>query len=198
MPLPSRVTGWRGITCESNGVNYSVELMTGQTETRERVATLLRALERKGSKRNRDGMARYGIVATKLFGVSAAPIRQLAKPYRKDHALALALWKTGWFEARLLAAFVDDPAKVTGAQMDHWARHFENWADCDTVCFHLFDKSPLAWKKVDQWARRNEEFVRRAAFALVASLAGHQKDAADAPFFRWLTLAERHATDHRN
>jgi len=82
--------------------------------------------------------------------------------------------------------------------MDQWTKSFENWADCDTVCFHLFDKAPHAWRKVDQWARRKEEFVRRAAFALVASLASHQKDAPDAPFVRWLKLAERAATDDRN
>ncbi|HEY6219652.1 MAG TPA: DNA alkylation repair protein [Gemmatimonadaceae bacterium] len=172
--------------------------MTRQTETRETVAALLRALERKGSKRNRDGMARYGIVAKKVFGVSVETTRQLSKPHRKNHELAVALWKTGWLEARFVAGFIEDPAKLTSAQMDSWAKDFDNWAICDHCCFHLFDKSPLAWKKVDQWARRKEEFVRRASFALVASLAGHRKDAPDAPFFRWLKLGERYATDERN
>src|ERR1051325_7999886 len=172
--------------------------MTRQTETRETVAALLRALERKGSKRNRHGMARYGIVARKVFGVSVETTRQLSKPHRKNHELAVALWKTEWLEARFVAGFIEDPAKLTSAQMDSWAKDFDNWAICDHCCFHLFDKSPLAWKKVDQWARRKEEFVRRAGFALVASRAVHQKEASDAPFVRWLKLAERQATDDRN
>ena len=90
-------------------------------------------------------MARYGIVAPKVFGVSVGDIRAMAKRLGRDHDLALALWKTGWYEARMLTAFVDDPARVTPAQMDRWAKDFDNWAICDTLCFHLFDRSPHAW-----------------------------------------------------
>src|ERR1043166_9551471 len=174
--------------------------MTTRTaaETKQLVDALLRALERKGSKRNRDGMARYGIAATKVFGVSVGIIRQMAKPHRNDHALALALWRTGWFEARLLSAFVEDPTKVTPDQMNRWARGFENWADCDTACFHLFDKTPHAWKKVREWSTSREEFVRRAAFALVASIALHDKSAPDPPFLDALKRIERASTDQRN
>ena len=98
----------------------------------------------------------------------------------------------------MLTAFVDDPAKVTAAQMDRWARDFDNWAICDTLCFHLFDKTPHAWRKIDQWAARREEFVKRAAFALLASVALHDKRAPDAPFLRALPLVERASTDDRN
>jgi 3-methyladenine DNA glycosylase AlkD len=155
-------------------------------------------LERKGTRVNRDGMACYGIVAKKAHGVSVGNIRLLGKRLGRDHELAAALWKTGWYEARMLAAFVDDPAAVTPAQMDRWARDFDNWAICDTLCFHLFDKTPHAWRKIDQWARRKEEFVKRAAFALLASVALHDKRAPDAPFLRALPLIERAAGDDRN
>lgn len=164
----------------------------------ERVAEVLRWLERRGTRRNRDGMARYGIVAPKLFGVSVADLRQRAKRLGRDHALAIALWKTGCYEARMLAAFVDEPERVTPAQMDRWARDFDNWAITDTVCFHLFDRTPHAWVKIRQWSTRHEEFVRRAAFALLASVALHDKRAPDAPFLRSLPLIERAARDPRN
>ena len=134
-----------------------------------RVAEALAALEAAGEARVRDGMARYGIVAARAFGVSVGNIRQLAKKIGRDHALADELWRTGWYEARLLAAFVDDPRLVTPEQMDRWVADCENWADCDTICFHLFDKTPHAFAKVDQWAADEREFVRRAAFALLAS-----------------------------
>lgn len=158
----------------------------------------LAALEALGTEEGRRGMARYGIVAAKAYGVSVANIRALARQLGRDHDLADELWRTGWYEARLLAAFVDDPKLVTPAQMDRWAAEFENWADCDTLCFHLFDKTPHAFAKVDQWAADEREFVRRAAFALLASVALHNKKAADGPFLDRLPLIEAAATDPRN
>jgi 3-methyladenine DNA glycosylase AlkD len=168
------------------------------TAKADRVDEVLRWLERRGTRRNREGMARYGIVAPKVFGVSVSTLQQLAKRLGRDHALAAALWETGWYEARMLTGFVDDPAQVTAAQMDRWARDFDNWAICDHLCFHLFDRTPHAWRKVEQWSRRRDEFVKRAAFALLASLALHDRKAADAPFLRALTFVERAATDDRN
>jgi len=166
--------------------------------TTQRVREVLGWLERRGSRRNRDGMARYAIRAPKVFGVSMATMHGLAKRLGRDHDLALALWKTGWYEARILTAFVDDPARVSPAQMDRWVRDFDNWAICDTICFHLFDKTPHAWGKVSQWSRRREEFVKRAAFALIASLAVHDKKCPDAPFAKSLGVITRAAADDRN
>src|SRR5512134_2872562 len=143
-------------------------------------------------------MARYGIRAPKVFGVSVSTIQQLSKRLGKDHALASALWETGWYEARMLAAFVDDPARVTPTQMDRWARDFDNWAICDTVCFHLFDRTPHAWNRIDRWSGRRDEFVKRAAFALLASLALHDKHTGDGPCLERLPLIERAASDDRN
>jgi 3-methyladenine DNA glycosylase AlkD len=163
-----------------------------------RVAGALAWLKRRGTRKNRDGMARYAIVAPKAFGVPVSAIQQLGKRLGRDHALAAGLWKSGWYEARMLAAFVDEPGKVTAAQMDRWARDFDNWAVCDHQCFHLFDRTPHAWRKIEQWSRRREEFVKRAAFALLASVALHDKVTGDAPFMRSLVLIEAAASDERN
>jgi 3-methyladenine DNA glycosylase AlkD len=166
--------------------------------TPDRVRDALTWLERRGSRKNRDGMARYGIVAPKVFGVSVSMIQQLGERLGRDHDLAIALWDTGWYEARMLSAFVDEPDRVTAGQMDRWARDFDNWAVCDHLCFHLFDRTPHAWRKIDQWSRRRAEFVKRAAFALLASVALHDKSAPDAPFVRSLRLVEAGAADERN
>ncbi len=167
--------------------------------TPAKVREALTWLERRGSKRTREEMlTRYGITAPKAFGVKVSDIRLLAKRLGRDHELAAALWETGWYEARMLTSFVDDPALVTPAQMDRWARDFDNWAICDTLCFHLFDRTPHAWRKVDQWSRRRDEFVKRAAFALLASVALHDKRTGDEPFLQSLTLVERGASDERN
>jgi 3-methyladenine DNA glycosylase AlkD len=162
------------------------------------VAEVLAWLERTGTREDREGMARYGIVAARAFGVPVGALRKKGKELGRSHELAAALWASGWYEARLLAAFVDDPARVTPAQMDRWARDFENWADCDTVCFHLFDKTPHALARVAAWAKRREEFVKRAAFALLASVALHDKALPDGHFAKLLPLVERGAADDRN
>lgn len=127
-----------------------------------------------------------------------ATMRPLVRRLGRDHALAAALWKTGWFEARVLAAFVEEPAAVTPAQMDRWTRAFDNWAVCDSACIHLFSRSPHAWTRARIWAASDREFTRRAAFALLAGLAVHDKRATDAAFVRMLPLIERHAVDPRN
>jgi 3-methyladenine DNA glycosylase AlkD len=162
------------------------------------VAETLKWLERHGTKRNRDGLARYGIQAPRAFGVPMAKIQVLAKRLGRHHELAEALWETGWYEARLLTAFVAEPGRLTPSQMDRWCREFDNWAVCDTLCFHLFDRTPHAFRKVAQWSRRREEFVRRAAFALLASLALHDKRSTDEPFARCLPLIDAAASDERN
>ena len=116
------------------------------------VPEVLRWLERRGTKRNRDGMARYGIRSARAFGVSGETMRPLAKRLGRDHGLAARLWDAGWHETRILASLVDEPARVTPAQMDRWARAFDNWAVCDSVCFHLFDRTPHAWTKASSGA----------------------------------------------
>lgn len=162
------------------------------------VTTILRELERLGTREGREGMARYAIVAPKVFGVSVAQIKVIAKPYKKNHPLALALWDTGWYEARMMTPFIDDPALVTPAQMDRWTNDFDNWAICDGVCFHLYDRTPHALGKITRWSTKRGEFQRRAAFALLAGLALHDKKLPDAPFIDALDLVEEASTDERN
>jgi 3-methyladenine DNA glycosylase AlkD len=169
------------------------------TATAERVSEALAWLERRGSKRVREDMlSRYGITAPKAYGVPVGTIQQLGKQLGRDHDLAVALWATGWYEARMLCAWVDQPERVTPAQMDRWARDFDNWGICDTICVHLFDRTPHAWKKLAPWSRRREEFVKRAAFALLAGLSLHDKKAEDQSFLGTLPLIERAAEDDRN
>jgi 3-methyladenine DNA glycosylase AlkD len=155
-------------------------------------------LERQGTRRTVEGMARYGIEAERAFGVPMATLLSLSKRLGKDHALSLALWESGWYEARLLAALVGDPERVTRRQMNAWAAGFENWADCDTVCFKLFDRTPFAWEKARQWSASPRELVKRGGFVLMACLALHDKTAPDKSFLAWLPIIEKGAHDERN
>jgi 3-methyladenine DNA glycosylase AlkD len=145
-----------------------------------------------------EGMARYGIRVTKAFGVSAPDLRKLAKDIGRDHGLAAQLWRTGIHDARGLAALIDDPAKVTVQQMERWAKDFDSWAVCDCACGCLFDKTPYAWDKAIEWTERPEEYVKRAGFVLMATLAVHDKKTPDERFEVFLPLTAEHATDDRN
>jgi 3-methyladenine DNA glycosylase AlkD len=147
----------------------------------------------------REGMARYGIrVDRALGGVGVPALRAMGRRLGKDHDLAVALWATGIHEARLLAAFVDDPTKVTEDQMEAWAAEFDSWDIVDQVTGSLFDRTPFAWPKAREWSRRPEEFVKRAAFAMVAGIAVHDKRAPDRVFLAFLPVIEREARDPRN
>lgn len=171
---------------------------SAQDPDRADVATVVVWLKRHGSQRVRDGMARFAIPSDKAFGIPVGDLRKYARSLGRNHELAAALWDTEWYEARLLAAFVAEPARVTPAEMDRWCKDFDNWAVCDTVCFHLYDRTPHAWQSIKKWSKRKAEFEKRAAFALLASLALHDKRAADEPFADCLPLIERAATDERN
>ena len=140
---------------------------------------------------------RYGIHTASALGVPMAAMKRLARDLGRDHALAAELWRTGVYEARTVAALVDEPALVTVEQMDTWCADFDSWALCDTVCFSLFDRAPDAWSRLGPWARDERELVRRASFALLWSLALHDRSADDARFVAGLELVEQYASDER-
>jgi 3-methyladenine DNA glycosylase AlkD len=170
-----------------------------QSSLDTQVQLVLASLEKLAEKRVLEDMSkRYAIYTNKAFGVSMSNIQKVAKPLGKNHELAIALWETGWYEARMLTSFVDDPALTTESQMERWARDFDNWGIVDTLCFNLFDRTPHAWKKVAAWCPRKEEFIKRAGFALLWSLTVHDKTAPDEKFISGLTFVEQEADDDRN
>ena len=144
------------------------------------------------------GMARFGINPEGTLGISVYDLRKLAKRLGTDHALAEQLYASGIHEARLLACFVDDPQQVTAEQMERWALAFDSWDVTDQACTSLFDKSELAWVKAVEWSERQEEFVKRGAFALMAGLAWHHKTAPDERFEPFFPIILRESTDERN
>lgn len=166
-------------------------------DVNDQVKIILNELKAMGSEKNREGMARFGIATENAYGVSVKMIRQLARQHRKKHGLALALWQTGVHEARIMAAIVDDPAKVTPEQMDEWMRDFDSWDLCDQAC-SLFDKTPYAVQKIREWVRLESEFQRRAGYALLAEYAWHSKTESDETFLELLPLLIDGATDERN
>jgi 3-methyladenine DNA glycosylase AlkD len=144
------------------------------------------------------GMARFGINPENRLGLSMPAMRRIAKDLGRDHELSLGLWETGTPDARIVAGMLAEPSKLTSNQMDEWVKGFASWDVCDQVCGSAFMASPPAWSKVPEWAARKEEFVRRAAFALLATLAVHDKKASDTQFIAMLPLIEVAAGDERN
>lgn len=144
------------------------------------------------------GMARFGINHKKTYGVRMPELRRIAKNAGKDHELAEKLWNEGYNETKILASLVEDPKMVTEDQMEEWVSEFDSWDVCDQCCINLFRKLPFAREKVFEWGKRDEEFVKRAAFALIAVLAVHDKKAGNEKFEEFFTLIIRESSDNRN
>ena len=162
------------------------------------IARILAELDGLADPENVAGMARFGIVGKRLLGISVGRLRALAKRIGRNHAVAEELWSSGIFEARLLAAFVAEPAKVTRRQAGSWAKDFECWADCDGLCIHLFRKTPFAHELAQAWSQRREELVKRAGFTMMATLAVHDKRVGDEVFRGYLDRVLAESADERH
>jgi len=162
------------------------------------VHEVLTRLESKARPGQLKGMARYGMATERRLGVSVPDMRKIAKDLGRNHELAIELWKTKIPEAMIVAAMIDEPEKLTEKQMDDWVKDINSWDVCDQVCMNLFENTPLAWKKILEWSKGEEEFVRRTAFSLIACLAWHDKKAEDERFIELLPIIRRGATDERN
>ena len=158
---------------------------------------IIKELESLSNPDDVEGMARFGISPQKVFGVRMPDLRRIAKSAGKDHHLAKELWEAGYQETMILACMIDDPKMVTEEQMDNWALEFDTWAVCDQCCMKLFHKTPFAYKKVFEWSIREEEFVKRAAFTLIAVLAVYDKKAPDKDFEQFFPIIIRESTDNR-
>jgi 3-methyladenine DNA glycosylase AlkD len=159
---------------------------------------VLRGLRSLGEVRNVEGMARFGIRAKNVYGVSKPKMDLLARKIGRNRRLALELWESGVHDARILAGMIDEAFEVTASQMERWVRDFDNWDVCDGTCCHLFVFCGPAWNKAVAWSRRKEEFIKRAGFALMAYLAYRDKNARDEKFLKLLPIIEREAWDERN
>lgn len=195
-PVPERPTSTD--MTEAISASSCIDTSEPVPETLAKVREVLAWLEAHRTEKDRENLIRFGIYAKYAMGVSVSNIQLLAGMLGRNHDLALALWSTGFYEARMLCAFIDETQRVTPEQMDSWCHQFDNWGICDTVCFHLFDRTQYAWDKVALWRNNDGEFSKRAAFALLASLAGHDKTASDEQFLQGLQFIEVAAQDERN
>jgi 3-methyladenine DNA glycosylase AlkD len=163
----------------------------------DRLRAVIRRLNELGDRTRLSGMERYGINVRRALGVAVPELRALARQIGRDHDLAAALWESEIHEARILASMIDDPALVTEAQMEAWVYDLDSWDLCDQVCANLFDRTRFAFRKAVEWSARDDEFVKRAGFALMATAAVHRKDAPDEQFETFLPIIRAEATDDR-
>lgn len=159
---------------------------------------VLRELQGVADPKVRAKLLHFGVDVPKAHGISAPVLHQFAKQIGKNHRLAQQLWTTSIHEARILAALIGEPEKVTAAEMDRWVRDFDSWDVVDTACCYLYAHAKPAWQKAAAWSSRREEFVKRASFSLMAYLSYKDKTAPDARFVRFLRMIERQAYDERN
>jgi 3-methyladenine DNA glycosylase AlkD len=159
---------------------------------------ILKKLKSLSKPENIAGMIRFGINPKNTYGVSIPDLRKIAKEIDKDHQLAQKLWNTGIHEAKILASMIDYPEMVTEKQMDLWVNDFDSWDVCDQVCMNLFDKTKFVQNKAIEWSSNDSEFIKKAAFTLMATSAVHLKDKKDEHFLKFLSIIKREATDNRN
>lgn len=159
---------------------------------------IIQELKSQANPKNVEGMARFGINPYKTFGITLPVLRNMAKKYKNNHQLALELWQTGYHEAKLLAAFIDDPKQLTNNQLENWVKDFDSWDIVDQVCAYLFDKYPGAYDKGFEWIERDEEFVKRAGFVIIVALSVHDKKMSDEKFEIWLDKIIEKSADQRN
>lgn len=163
------------------------------------VENLLQVLSSHANPKNVEGMARFGITSTgNILGLSTPFLFSLKKKIGRDHQLALDLWNTGIFEARILGALIADPKQLTKAVAQRWVRDFDNWAICDGVCLHCFRYTPYAHNLIPLWIRKKDEFIRRAGFTMMATLSVADKKSPDRVFLNYLPFIQQYATDERN
>ena len=171
---------------------------SGRNATRTTLKDVVNEIKRRGNAEAVVGMARFGIRTSAAFGVSVPRLREMSRKIGKDHELAQRLWETGIHEARILAGMIDESARVTEDQMEEWGTDFDSWDVVDGSCGNLFDKTPFAAGKAHEWSTRREEYVKRAAFVLMAELAVHDKNAPDRTFLEFLPLIIKESSDDRN
>jgi 3-methyladenine DNA glycosylase AlkD len=164
----------------------------------QRCVAALTKLKQMANEENVEGMVRFGISSDHTLGVSMPDIRALAKELGKDHELAMELWESKVHEARILAGLIAVPALMSEEDMERWVGGFDSWDVCDQVVSSLFDKTPQAYDLAILWSERSEEYVRRAGFVMMATLAVHDKRAPDQRFLDFLPAIYRGATDERN
>ncbi|MDD5693618.1 MAG: DNA alkylation repair protein [Patescibacteria group bacterium] len=150
------------------------------------------------NKKDLAGMARYGINVENAWCISVPKIRALGKKIGRDHELARKLWASKIHEARWLTSMVDEPDIMTEEDMENYVKDFNSWDICDGMCSNLFDRTRFAYKKAEEWAGRDEEYVKRAGFVIMAALAIHDKKASNGPFEKFLEICKRESTDERN
>lgn len=154
-------------------------------------------LETLRSETNISGMGRYGIVTDRALGISNPDMQKIARTVKKNHARAFELWDSGIRESRMLAIYTLDPKLLTAAEAERLANDFNSWEIVDAAA-DLFVQARLEGQLVERFAADEREFVRRAAFAMIAGAAVHRKTEPDATLLAYLPLIEAHSTDPRN
>tara|TARA_R100001369_G_scaffold87189_1_gene122375 strand:+ start:858 stop:1583 length:726 start_codon:yes stop_codon:yes gene_type:complete len=140
---------------------------------------------------------KFGIISNNALGIYHKDLKVIAKALGQDNELALELFDSGIYEARLLCSKLLKPKDVTEDLMEKWVKTFENWEVCDSFCMGLFSKSNFALAKIIEWSERQPEFEKRAAFATLASYCMADKTSENEHFEQFFTIIKREANDDR-
>ncbi len=159
---------------------------------------LITILESHKNQKNIDGMAHFGIKSDKAFGITTGTIRELAKEIGTDHQLAIDLWETEIHEGRWLAPLIADKKQINDELLEKWVHDIDTWDICDNLMTKYVRFAPNAFDLIEKWQASEEEYVRRAAFALIAYVTVHYKKHDDKEFLHFFDLILKRASDDRH
>lgn len=157
----------------------------GKSETEhERINTIIQALKLASREEYLENLPSFAIKGKGALGVPVPEIRKIAKLTGKSRSIATGLWATGIYEAMILATMVFPPETLTLEDAGSMVKDIESWDLCDHFTGNLVCNSPIAMQAVRSWHSRDEEYVRRSAFSIIAQI-DHRKlyNESNAMFF---------------
>jgi 3-methyladenine DNA glycosylase AlkD len=161
------------------------------------LTAILAELKSLGSPKTKKIKEHFAITAENSYGIFLKDIDALAKRIGKDDDLALQLFDTGIYEARLLCSRLYNSKNVTKPLMQKWVKTFTNWEICDTFCMHLMGKGPHAYTKAFEWSEYKPEYQKRAGFVLMVVYAFTDPHAPDDEIRQFFPVMLKHANDER-
>ena len=89
--------------------------------------------------------------ALKSFGIGLTVLRKLAKKIGRNHKLALQLWTSDFYDAKIISLLIDDPKKISREQVEEQVEEMNqgHLAHVFSTCNATLSKTPFAITSFD-------------------------------------------------
>ena len=141
------------------------------------LASIMSELKRKGTEKTRKTCARHGMTTDKIFGVSVADLKVIAKTIKGQQALALELYGTGNLDAMYLAGMVADGSQMTKQELNAWAEGAANLRMiAEYTVAWVTVENPHARELAKEWMKSKKEHVASSGWCTYSGLLATKPD----------------------